>query len=112
MNNNSLKWVSEDTIRQIFNQKYLEKIENGDYKMETKRDSHLTNPPEEVPFCTRSQIIKYFDPNFPSKYKLIAVVHRFLCPDGSIGASGKPDPKEIRFCKEGQIIKCCVKQTE
>lgn len=41
--------------------------------------------------CTRSQILAYEDP--PGKQ--IAVVHQYLRPDGTIGGSGRPDPKRL-----------------
>ena len=40
------------------------------------------------PTCTRSQMISYVCGGTE-----IARAHRYLRPDGSIGGSGKPDPK-------------------
>ena len=40
---------------------------------------------------TMSQIIKCYD----ESEMLVLVVHQFVRPDGTIGASGKPDPKRI-----------------
>ena len=42
---------------------------------------------------TRTQMIKYFR---QSDGALVAIVHRYLLPDGTIGASGLPDPKWLR----------------
>lgn len=42
------------------------------------------------PAGTLSQIVAY-----ESDGNRIALVHRYLRPDGSIGASGRPDPKEL-----------------
>lgn len=50
-------------------------------------------------YGTRSQIVRYFD-NYG---ELIAVVHQIHNPDGSIGASGKPDPKYLRL--ENEILR-------
>ena len=44
------------------------------------------------PKGTRSETIPYF-----IDQKLIAVCHQYTLPDGSIGASGKPDPKMLEY---------------
>ena len=43
------------------------------------------------PFCTESQLVVYYDKNFQE----IANAHQYLRQDGSLGASGKPDPKMV-----------------
>lgn len=40
---------------------------------------------------TRSQMISYRD----ASDKEIARVHQYLKPDGTLGASGRPDPKRL-----------------
>ena len=40
---------------------------------------------------THSEIIYYFD----AANRKIAVVHQYVLPDGTLGASGRPDPKEL-----------------
>jgi len=42
------------------------------------------------PDGTRSQMVAYFD-----GVRRVALVHRYLRPDGTVGASGMPDPKEL-----------------
>ncbi|HEV8364995.1 MAG TPA: hypothetical protein VGQ52_15885 [Gemmatimonadaceae bacterium] len=44
-----------------------------------------------MPAGTRSQIIAYH----AFGGAMVAVVHQYLLPDGSIGASGLPDPKRL-----------------
>jgi len=44
------------------------------------------------PRGTRSQTIRYADSNG----QWVAVVHQYLRPDGTLGATGKPDPKRLR----------------
>jgi hypothetical protein len=44
-----------------------------------------------VPFCTRSQLISYLD----DAGQEVARVHQYLQPDGTLGASGRPDPKRL-----------------
>jgi hypothetical protein len=34
----------------------------------------------------------------------LALVHEYRLPDGSLGGSGKPDPKRMYF--EGEILYC------
>jgi hypothetical protein len=43
-----------------------------------------------MPAGTRSQIIAYREGN-----TTVAEVHQYLLPDGSLGASGVPDPKRL-----------------
>jgi hypothetical protein len=46
------------------------------------------------PIGTLSQRVEYWDTDGAALYK-IAVVHRYLRPDGTLGASGLPDPKRV-----------------
>ncbi len=41
------------------------------------------------PVCTRSQLVTYFD----ADGERVAIVHQYLRQDGTLGASGLPDPK-------------------
>lgn len=80
--------VTADIIRQHFNEsQVLERAESGQLVVETGRDSHRAPPGE--PICTKSQMVYYKTPNGD----LAAVAHQYLRPDGTIGASGLPDPK-------------------
>lgn len=85
----SVEWVSNDIIRQHFNDsQILDKIKSGELKAVTKRSSHPSTPPASEPVCTRSQIVYYYTQDD----KPIAIVHQYLRPDGTIGGSGLPDP--------------------
>ncbi len=42
---------------------------------------------------TRSQLIRYLD----QKGSWVVEVHQYLRPDGTLGASGRPDPKRLRL---------------
>ena len=44
------------------------------------------------PYCTQSQMVGYYE---PGRRERIALVHQYLRPDGTIGASGRPDPKAV-----------------
>lgn len=70
---------------------YWEKAKDGRLAQKIKREGHPTSPKAEVPFCTRSQLISYSD----DAGQEIARVHQYLLPDGTLGASGKPDPKRL-----------------
>src|SRR5438105_5030891 len=52
---------------------------------------HPSPPRMNEPICTLSQLLAYFD----GRGKKVAEAHRFVRPDGTIGASGMPDPKYV-----------------
>ena len=56
-----------------------------------RKDVHLTKPTNGMPPCTRSQAIGFKSAQTPAQ--LVAVVHQYVLADGSLGASGRPDPK-------------------
>lgn len=83
-------YVSEEEIRTIFNDnRFYEKLLAGELVASKKRNSHTA--PDGEPYCTHSQIVNYYD----KAGNRIAVVHQYERPDGTLGASGKPDPKRI-----------------
>jgi len=45
-----------------------------------------------LPSGTRSQILHYYTRDLKIK---VAIVHQYLRPDGTLGGSGKPDPKQV-----------------
>jgi hypothetical protein len=83
-------WVSPETIRRAFNEgRYYERLQTGCLHAYLKRHSHCKRPPPGEPICTHSQILVYYDRhNQP-----VVVVHQYLRPDQTLGASGQPDPK-------------------
>jgi hypothetical protein len=91
-----VEWVTKDIIRQNFNNgQFYEKAKSGELSTYIKRSSHPGEPPSGEPVCTWSQIVYYYDRDS----KPVAVVHQYLRPDGTIGASGLPDPKRL-FLKD------------
>lgn len=75
---------------------YFEMVENGKL-IETIVDSrHPSAPKAPVPFCTESQLVTYAKKDGTE----IASVHQYLLVDGTLGASGMPDPK--RLLHDGQ----------
>lgn len=51
----------------------------------------IPNPEVGLPAGSQSQLISYQDMNGLE----VARAHQYTLPDGSIGASGKPDPKRV-----------------
>ena len=54
-------------------------------------DEYLAPPESGQRARTLSQIVFYYEGDLK-----VAVVHQYLLPDGTIGASGLPDPKWLR----------------
>lgn len=74
-------------------------IENGELTVKTVRDSHLREPEARgEEHCTRSQLLRFLDRNG----QWIVEGHQYLRQDGTIGGSGKLDPKRLRH--EGRIL--------
>ena len=87
-----IQWVTEETIRKYFNEgQFLERVRSGELTTILKRNSHPDPPPTGESLCTRSQIVYYYALDGHA----VAVVHQYLRPDGTIGASGLPDPKRL-----------------
>lgn len=90
--------VSPSDLRAIFNQHYHDRIARGELTPMVKKSGHPAPERSGQPFCTRSQVIEYFDVNGAK----VVLVHQYLRPDGSLGASGKPDPKWL--VHEGRLL--------
>jgi hypothetical protein len=91
-----IEWVTEDIIRQIFNNRQLyAQVQAGHLVAYVKRSSHPKVPPVGEPVCTWSQIVYYYTP----EGEPAAIVHQYFRPDGTLGASGLPDPKRL-FLKD------------
>lgn len=78
----------------MFNERILPSLR--EFREILLSESHigaLKRPSVDEPSCTRSQYVRYVD----SDGRMVAEVHRYLRPDGTIGASGVPDPKRISF---------------
>ena len=91
----SVSYISSFRLRQLFNgSQYPQLIEQGKLKRKVVKSrvlksSDLRN--KSLPPRTKSEIIKYYD----TKKDLYVLIHQYLLPDGSLGASGKQDPKAI-----------------
>jgi hypothetical protein len=84
--------IEQDEMRQHFNEgAYWEKTKSGEFTEVVLEHRHPSLTAANEPFCTFSQMISYRD----SSGAEMARVHQYLRPDGSIGASGRPDPKRV-----------------
>jgi hypothetical protein len=76
----------------MFNEgNYVEQVKQGTLRSKLVSSRHPSSPRAREPICTRSQYLIYIN----SDGKKVAGVHQYLRPDGKIGASGRPDPKEL-----------------
>jgi hypothetical protein len=91
--------VTASELRTMFNEgRYWQRAQAGDFRQLIIRDGHPSAPKANEPFCTRSQTIIYRD----TAGHRVAVVHQYLRQDGTLGASGAPDPKKL--WREGVVF--------
>jgi hypothetical protein len=86
------EWVSSEAIQSLFNDAdYVGQVRRAilyELIRRCKQKRPCRGSPEDPPE-TRSQTVEFFNRHGDR----IAVVHRYVRPDGRIGASGKQDPK-------------------
>jgi hypothetical protein len=86
--------ITSAELRRIFNDSQLwERAQTGEFEERVLWLSHPAPRRSGEPFCTESQMVGYFETS--GNRRRIALVHQYLRPDGSVGASGRPDPKAI-----------------
>jgi hypothetical protein len=86
--------VTEQELRALFNAVVLPRIEAGDV-LEAVQTEHPANPNFGQPSGTLSQIVAYWEVKNGKIGAKLAIAHRYLRPDGSLGGSGLPDPKNV-----------------
>jgi hypothetical protein len=87
-----MKRISPTEMQKMFNDEdYWGKAKSGEFTTVTLEHRHPALTAASEPHCTYSQMISYRD----ASGNEMARVHQYLRPDGTIGASGKPDPKRI-----------------
>ena len=87
-------------IRERFNESGLfERAIRGELISVVKSDK-LVRGNSGLPAGTRSQVIWYFGRDGQE----LALVHQYLLPDGTLGGSGRPDPK--RMILDNEVIFC------
>ncbi|SRR6266508_4328032 len=88
-----IRFVDEKTIRRLFNEaRYAERAQTGEFTEQVlyeEEPSHRSRQSR----GTRSQRVAWFD----TTGGYMATVHQFLRADGSLAASGLPDPKRVRI---------------
>lgn len=98
----TVRQVSATKLRSLYKKEQLDKrLADGtlfEMMISENRPSRASNQPQ----GTVSQLVGYYDANTK-----VAEVHRFLMPDGTLGGSGKPDPKMVlsngvRYVLEGR----------
>ena len=94
--------VSPSIIREAFNTgQFWERARDGEFRVRIRSSNHLSRHNARgasVTYCTHTQIVHYFNED-----GMVAVMHQYRQPDGTLGASGKPDPKYLRL--EDRILK-------
>lgn len=92
--------IEPKELQKLFNDgQYWEQAKAGELSVKVREDRHPALMAANEPFCTHSQMLSYFDKDGSE----VARVHQYLRPDGTVGASGKPDPK--RLLKDGVIYR-------
>lgn len=100
MNTPPVQKVSAAELRQRFNDgRYWERMQAGEFNLILVQERHPSPWRSGQPTCTRSQIIAYVD----KRGHRVALVHQYLRTDGTLGGSGRPDPKRLL---EGGVL--CV----
>lgn len=92
--------VSASELRELFNDGGYEEKVAADELIAVVEREHPARPQAGEPAGTLSQMIWYFD----SSMNRVALVHQYLRPDGTIGGSGRPDPK--RLLLDNEILFC------
>jgi hypothetical protein len=76
-------------LRSLFNRRQLvEQAQRGEILVVTVR-SYLTPPAAQQEPGTRTEKVEYYD----RSGRRLAIAVQYVRPDGSLGASGLPDPK-------------------
>lgn len=87
-----VKVVGPWILRRMFNKgRYWQRAQSGALRQRIRRNGHPSPPLAPEPVCTRSQTVSYLD----NSGREVALVHQYVRSDGTLGASGKPDPKRL-----------------
>ncbi|WP_419945015.1 hypothetical protein [Candidatus Poriferisodalis sp.] len=89
--------TSAGELRALFNVFILPRVRHGELDelvlMSAAAAATSGQPPGTV-----SELVGYYEAG-----QRVAVAHRFMTPDGEVAASGKPDPKEVRW--QGELLR-------
>jgi hypothetical protein len=93
--------IASEELRQTFNEDQLwERAQGGEFQERVLKSRHPAPRASGEPFCTKSQMVGYHLPDGSR----VCLVHQYLRPDGTLGASGRPDPKAL--VKDGVLYAC------
>src|SRR5262245_43653793 len=84
--------VSPTQLRTMFQEDRIEARAAAGELAVAVRKSHAARAQLNMAPGTLSQLIAYVDSNGND----VAIAHRYLKPDGTLAASGRPDPKVLR----------------
>lgn len=98
--------VTKRELQRLFNNLHFwERVCAGELSAKVKSENHPCPLEAGQPPCTWTQIVSYFDVDKQE----VARVHQYKLPNGSIGASGLPDP--VRLLVDG-VIYCQHRKTK
>lgn len=84
--------INRNQIQQMFNDGgYWPRAQAGEFRQALEKESHLDPLKTAEPLCTHSQFLIYYD----KEDNEIARVHQYKRPDGTLGGTGRPDPKRL-----------------
>ena len=104
----TVRWVTPNEIKLAFNKgKFWERAKSGVLKVSLFRPERHADPLRtHQPYCTRSQMLIYST----QAGAPVALVHQYLRPNGTVGASGKPDPKKLVI--DNELLAIRAKQSK
>jgi hypothetical protein len=95
-----IKRLSKIEMRKMFHEyQCMQKLANGALRSMVLKQRHSNPITSKQQFCTHSQLVSIQDSNGEE----IVRAHQYKRPDGTIGASGLPDP--VRLFIGGVIYK-------
>ncbi|WP_322797425.1 hypothetical protein [Tepidiforma sp.] len=88
------KRLAPGELRALYNNGgFEERVRSGELSLHIEKDDHPSPLRAAEPLCTRSQLLAVVD----RSGQVVARLHRYLRADGTIGGSGRPDPKAVLF---------------
>jgi hypothetical protein len=92
------RFVAAREIQTYFNEgRYYERARQGEFDTRLLKSRVPKHLHQGEPEGTLSQMVAYYESG-----RRIAIVHQYLRPDGTLGASGRPDPKQLLH--EGELL--------
>jgi hypothetical protein len=90
---NERQAVDAATLRQLFNDSgYYLSVQSGEFSEEVVYEGPPSRAANQTA-GTVSQRVRWYD----ASGRWVATVHQYVKPDGSLGGSGRPDPKQMRI---------------